>query len=598
MIPVSPPPHPAVPPALFRLLEGITDTVLVLDRDWRFVYLNPRALEEAGEPAGALLGRTLWEKYPALLGTEVEAHYRRAAAGQAAAHFETRGVLTGRWFEVHAYPSAEGLLVYGRDVSDRKRAEQALHAGEQHSRAIAELTSDYAYTCSVGPDGRIRIESATEGFTRVTGYTVDELEARGGWAALIPPEDRAGVEETRRRLAAGESVVEERRILTRDGRLRWIRYSTRPAWDAAGARVTGLLGAVQDVTERRQAEEALRASEERFQGFMNHSPAVAWVKDEQFRFVYVNRPWEQRFRRPAAAVRGLTDLDLRPPEVGERLRQHDRAVLARGEAMEFEETVPDADGNPRHWQVFKFPFRDAAGASYVGGMALDITERIHDREALRGYAGRLRALSRRLLEVQEQERRHLARELHDEVGQLLTALHLALEAGAAPAGARALVRELTGRVRALSLRLRPAMLDDLGLVPALLWLCDGFAGRTGVRVDFRHSGLGGRLDPAVETAAYRIAQEALTNVARHAGVQEARARAWRAGEHVYLEVEDRGAGFDPAAAGGGGPSAGLSGMHERAALLGGQLAVESEPGRGTRVLAALPARSAGGGAAP
>jgi PAS domain S-box-containing protein len=587
---------------VFRLLEGISDTVLVLDRDWRFVYLNPRALEEAGEPAAALLGRTLWEKYPALLGTDVEAHYRRAVAEQVATHFETRGVRTGRWWDIHAYPSAGGLLVYGRDVSERRRAEDALRASEQHFRAIAELTSDYAYSCSVGPDGRIRIESATEGFGRVTGYTVDELEASGGWAALIPPEEGAAAEAVGRRMASGEAVVHELRIRTRDGRLRWIRFSTRPTWDAAGTRVTGLLGAVQDVTERRLAEEALRASEERFHGFMDHSPAVAWVKDEQLRIVYVNRPWEQRFGQTAAAVRGLTDLDLRPVDVAERLRAHDRAVLASDRAMECEEAVPDAGGALRHWQVFKFPFRDAAGARFVGGMALDVTERLRDREALRGYAGRLRELSRRLLEVQEQERRHLARELHDEVGQLLTGLHLALGAAGAPArdldGARALVRELTGRVRALSLRLRPTMLDDLGLVPALLWLCDNFTQRTGIRVAFRHGGLSGRLPPEVETAAYRIAQEALTNVARHAGVREASARAWLTGGRLHLEVEDEGAGFDPAAAGAGGPSAGLSGMQERAALLGGRLSVESSPGRGTRVAAVLPCGPAEGGDAP
>src|SRR5439155_3296403 len=134
------------------------------------------------------------------------------------------------------------------------------------------------------------------------------------------------------------------------------------------------------------------------------------------------------------------------------------------------EVAPDPDGSIHHWQVFKFPFRDGAGNCYVGGMAVDITEPRQTKQKLEEYADRLQVLSRRLLEVQEQERRYLARELHDEIGQLLTGLHLTLTLGdgsgagrlrAAVREARGLVQDLTGRVRDLSLRLRPTMLDDL-----------------------------------------------------------------------------------------------------------------------------------------
>src|SRR5262249_23080728 len=99
--------------------------------------------------------------------------------------------------------------------------------------------------------------------------------------------------------------------------------------------------------ERKRAAAALRESQARFQAFIDHSPAVAWTKDERLRFVYVNRTWEKRFRRTLAEVRGLTDLDFRPAEVGERLRRHDRVVLATGHALALEEEVPDPDGRPR-----------------------------------------------------------------------------------------------------------------------------------------------------------------------------------------------------------------------------------------------------------
>ncbi len=149
-------------------------------------------------------------------------------------------------------------------------------------------------------------------------------------------------------------------------------------------------------------------------------------------------------------------------------------------------------------------------------------------------------------------------------------------------------------MRDLSLRLRPSMLDDLGLLPALLWHVERFAAQTRVRASLEHRGLEGRLPPEVETAAYRIVQEALSNVARHAGVEECAVRVWLEGGVLHVRVEDEGRGFDARTHEARMPSTGLSGMRERATLLGGRLTVESAPGRGTRLAAELPVRETGG----
>jgi signal transduction histidine kinase len=193
--------------------------------------------------------------------------------------------------------------------------------------------------------------------------------------------------------------------------------------------------------------------------------------------------------------------------------------------------------------------------------------------------------------LEEAERRHIARELHDEVGQSLTALKLRLQVADATeqvVEARGLVDELLMRVSNLSLDLRPAMLDDLGLVPALVWLVDRYQSQTGVQVELQHSSIDGRLPPIVETAAFRIVQEGLTNVARHAGVKAATVRVWRDGSSLGVQVADRGSGFDSAAALAAGQSSGLLGMRERAAALGGTLSIESRAGDGTRLQAELP----------
>jgi PAS domain S-box-containing protein len=222
----------------------------------------------------------------------------------------------------------------------------------------------------------------------------------------------------------------------------------------------------------------------------------------------------------------------------------------------------------------------------------------HLFEQVRAGRERLQALSRRLVEVQEAERRHTALELHDEVGQILTGLKLTLEANTRlPADktrvsldkAKALLNELIMRVDNLSLDLRPTMLDDLGLLPALLWHFERYTAQTHVRVAFQHTGLEGRrLAPEVETAGYRIVQEALTNVARHADVSEATVRAWADQNVLAVQIEDQGAGFDPEATLAAGDTTGVAGMRDRAVLLGGKLTVESAPGTGTRLTAEFP----------
>ncbi len=210
----------------------------------------------------------------------------------------------------------------------------------------------------------------------------------------------------------------------------------------------------------------------------------------------------------------------------------------------------------------------------------------------------LRKLSHRLVEVQETERRNLARELHDEIGQLLTGLKLALamvtlsqddQTKASLEQTQAIVNELMGRVRDLSLDLRPAMLDDLGLLHALLWHFERYTAQTGVRVIFYHTGIEDqRLEPGIETAAYRIIQEALTNAARHAGAGEVKVNVSADAENLSVQVVDHGKGFLPEAALASGASSGLAGMRERAQLLGGTLTLEAAPDLGTKITALLP----------
>ena len=210
----------------------------------------------------------------------------------------------------------------------------------------------------------------------------------------------------------------------------------------------------------------------------------------------------------------------------------------------------------------------------------------------------LSALSHRLVEAQETERRKIARELHDEIGQALTGLKLVLGTAVRQSDekrleslvqAQSILSDLMGRVRDLSLDLRPSVLDDLGLLHALLWHIERYAKQTGVQVDFDHDGLDGlRFRSEIETSAFRIVQEALTNVARYAAVDHADLRALVTEGVLTIQIKDRGAGFDVDFALNAHRSIGLAGMRERARLLNGSLTIDSSPGKGTSITARLP----------
>jgi PAS domain S-box-containing protein len=248
------------------------------------------------------------------------------------------------------------------------------------------------------------------------------------------------------------------------------------------------------------------------------------------------------------------------------------------------------------------PLRDSEG-SLMGAVSClqDISERKRAEERLQETHDRLQLLSRRLVESQETERRHIARELHDEVGQSLTVAEMNLQAVLnSPTASRLkehlneslqAVGRVLGQVRDISLSLRPSMLDDLGLEPALRWYTRQQAGLTGLQAAFEADTLKDRLDPVIETACFRVAQEALTNVSRHADARSLTVTLRQEDDRLHLVVRDDGVGFDVGAQrqqAVQGASLGLLSMEERATLVEGTLELRSAPGQGTEVHAWFP----------
>jgi two-component system sensor histidine kinase UhpB len=343
------------------------------------------------------------------------------------------------------------------------------------------------------------------------------------------------------------------------------------------------------------AQAALAESEARYRALVNAFSEAVWSYGPVTGFEVGAKWW--------CALTGQTSEQANGYGWADALHPDDRAAAERawihsqttGEPYDVEYRVRTADAGYRYLAVRGVPSGEGPNRDWVGTFT-DITDRKLAEAALRDSNQRLLALSHRLLEIQEHERRFVTRELHDEVGQLLAGLNFQLELAGrnGPSGpldkARSLVAEVTARVREMSQRLRPTVLDDLGLSAAIEWLCERMRDQNGLRVQFDGPAKVGRLPTTVETAAFRITQEALTNVARHSGQADARVRLAGDEDFIELSICDFGHGFDPVAVNPHRHS-GLSGMRERAELLGGLFTIEAAPGAGVRIRATLPTRS-------
>ena len=420
------------------------------------------------------------------------------------------------------------------------------------------------------------------------------------WYQQIHPDDKDRWSADAAKLfLSGEPLRSVYRVMARDGHAVWFHCEAKMVRREDG-RPWFIHGVAFDITDSKVAEEERRKSEEMLRGLFEFAPDTVVVVDDHGKIVRVNAQLQKMFGYAGDELMGGSIEALLPERFRERHTAHRAHYISEPHTRPMGAGIKlygkRKDGSEFPVDIMLSPMQGQSSGMVIA-VIRDITRRSQDEEALQHYAEHLKFLSRRLMEVQEAERRNIARELHDEIGQALTALKLTLEMGAKQPADKArtsleqaliLVNELMARARRLSLDLRPAMLDDLGLVPAVLWHIEHYTAQTRINVDFRHRGLEGRrFSTEVETAAYRIVQEALTNVARHARVSEATVRLWTHEATLSIQVEDGGAGFDSEAIHSPSETSGLAGMRERTILLGGQLTIESAMGTGTRLTAEL-----------
>lgn len=572
--------------------------------DYRFLEINPAFARATG--LDNAVGRCMSELAP-----DHEAHWYRAygevAQSRKPVRFEAEAAALGRWYSVYAYPigepAAHRVAILFEDITERRKADAALRENESRYRTLVQNLPDYAIFL-LDPEGII--VEWSEGAERITGFSPDE--AVGQHVALIYPEEALRKGEPERELteAARTGRVEWEGWVARKGGERfWSNEIATAIRDGTGT-LLGFTRISRDLTERRQAEQKLLESEGRVRAIVEAATDYAIFTVDPDRII-------QDWFRGAESVFGWSAAEAIGQPFAITFTEEDRACGIP--EQEFERARRSGSAAEARWRQHKNGSRvfleSVVQARYdldgeflgVFKIGRDVTERriaelerAEEEERRRlelearvaSATAELRTLSRRLLTVQEEERRFLARELHDEIGQILTGLSLTLSAGTAVSQleeAQRIVGELTDKVRQLSMDLRPAALDAYGLLPAIRSHLERYETRTGIMIELRAEGLARRFPAPVEITAYRVVQEALTNLARYARISSGVVQLIADTETLFVSIRDDGFGFDPARITEG---TGIGGMRERVELLGGHFEIEAAPGRGAAITAELP----------
>jgi len=404
----------------------------------------------------------------------------------------------------------------------------------------------------------------------------------------------------------------EARLRRHSGTIIWAEANARAVRNAAN-QVAYYEGSLEDITARKEAERSLRESEARKGAILNSALDAIITIDDQGRINEFNPAAEKMFALTRASVLGqdLADLII-PPSLRDKHRRGLERYLAVGQGPLLGrriETTAMRDGGKEFPVELTINKVHLEGPPLFTGFVRDITDRKRAEKQLRDSREQLRALAAYLQSVREEERTHIAREVHDELGQTLTALKMDLAwldkriAEISDSGDleqfEAKIRELPGRVdaiiatvRKIATELRPPVLDDLGLEAAIEWQIQEFEKRTGIKCRYTGNSKHMDLGPDRATAVFRIFQETLTNIVRHAEATQVNIHLREEGDKLVLEVQDNGRGMTGRELSGS-RSLGLLGMRERATMLDGEVNIIGRQGKGTTVGVRIPIQSPG-----
>ena len=367
-----------------RTVVGSASLVLfATDKNGVLTLSEGEGLKVLGLKPGELVGQSLFELYRD--NPQIIQNVRAALSGRAISADVSVGDLV---FDARYTPLRNeakeiiGVIGVATDITESRKAQQALQENEERYRELFENANDVIYT----HDLKGNFTSLNRTAELVTGYTREEAMQMNVSDVIAPEYLEIARQRTAEKADGKAPTVYELEIISKDKRRVRLEVSTRLI--LRDGKPVAVQGIARDLTERKRSEEALQASQAVFNSFMDNSPAVAFMKDHEGRYVYVNKPFEHLFGQKLEFLCGKTSFDWLPSPIARLTHEHDLQVLATGVPQEIVETVPTQDGSPHQWLVFKFPTTDASGTQYVGGVGVDISGRRRAEEALAHQAQR------------------------------------------------------------------------------------------------------------------------------------------------------------------------------------------------------------------
>lgn len=518
---------------------------------------------------------------------------------------------SGRWYSLRMRPyktsenKIDGVLIALLDVDQLKRqlghTEESLKTSQELYRLMAENTSDLVAMHSANS----KYIYASPSRERLLGYSQQETIGKLP-TEFCHPDDRKSVKLAFKNAVRSRSPSHASyRVLARNGQEFWLEASITPIADEKGT-VTQLLTTSRDITERKRADDKLRESEFTVRTLLESASQGIVVVDLNGKIVLANRAAEDMFGyRKTELLESPID-NLIPQTLPTRQDKEHRHFFLTPEARSMGVSL-NLLGRRKNGKEFPVEVRLSSMQKGQDTLAVafvtDVSERKRAEAALQESRDRLLDLSGKLMSVQDEESKRIARELHDAFSQELAALStesrlLMRELPSDAQGTRRKVEGIALRIGTLaknihqmSRRLHPVILDDLGLAATLRADCNAFSQLHGIHTDFSSSKVPKSIPGTVALCIYRVAQECLQNVAKHSGAKKVRVDLARKRGEIRLAIEDFGDGFDLLAQQRRRRGLGLIGMEERVRLSGGTLTIDSKPGRGTRVLARVPLKN-------
>jgi PAS domain S-box-containing protein len=479
------------------------------------------------------------------------------------------------------------LIIYMvLELNRRQRAKEALRSSEERFRQLAENIGSVFHMTEIFDEsvpGRILYLSPA--FEKIWGCTRESLYLNThSWLESIHPQDRGRIEAALHQIAKVKFDMEYR-IVRPDGGIRWIHDRIFPIYDGQG-KLYRIAGIAEDITERKKAEESLAREKSFSDTAIDSLPGIFYLFDIRGRYLRWNKNFERVTGYSHDEIAELHPLDFITGQDKQLIAGKIGKVFTSGEAaVEAELLAKDGRATAYFFTGRRIYFD---GRPCLVGMAIDITEQRQAEHALQQLTGRL-------LQSQDEERRRIAAELHDSLGQSLAIIRnraiICLRASFDEERVREQLEEISetvtsaiDEVREITHNLRPYELDRLGLVAAIKSMIRKVSDSSSIRFlsDLEH--VDGLLSKEAETSVYRIVQEGLNNVIKHAEATEARVSIKKDGPQVIVTVRDNGKGIIPHSPGDNGKNGsgfGLAGIAERARMLGGFQQLISEPGQGT-----------------